>query len=244
MKSSITGKEFNTAIENIPNILKESEQYIELINRKGFEIKKESISEISPKIIDAFNLSLATIILLVKGKSKILGNSNSKTSEGIILVASFVQGCQISKDLILCGQYIKASASLKQDFEFMARLKAVNAGTHKYGVPPHVDNAPKGLRFILAQANNIAHISKSDILKLYVGVETEQGIGCAPVPQLKSPQTSVFLLHLTAITFEILSEAIVLHKELYGLDPYYKTARIYHKYLIGIFKEIEKLSSP
>lgn len=240
MDNWVTEAEYKLVVEDIPNVLIESERYFELIKRKGDEIEGESALKINKKIFDAFNLSIATMVHLIKCKSKVNGNSNSKTSEKIILITSFIQGSQISKELILSGQYIKASSTLKQDFEFLTRLKGINSGHNKYGVQPHVKNAPAGLRFIYGQVNDIAHISKDDILKFYVG----HGLGCTSIPQLRLPQASSFILYLTAITFEILGIAIELHKELYGIDSCYRTARIYHKHLIQTFKEIEDAGPP
>lgn len=239
MESGITESEYESTIEEVPKVLAEAEEYFESIKSSEIEIREESISRINKSIFDALDLILATLIQLIKCKSKVIGNSNSRTSEKIILVTSFVQGSQISRELILSGQYIKASAALKQDFEIMTRLKGIDCKINKYGVQPNASNAPEGLRFIYGQANNIAHISKQDILKFYVGIETNQGFGCTPIPQIKLHQSSSFLLYLAAIAFEILHEAIALHRELYGIDSCYKTARIHHKHLKGIFKDIE-----
>lgn len=240
MENWVTEAEYKLVVDNIPRVLVESEEYFELIKDKGYEIEEESVSKINKNIFDAFNLSLATIVQLIKCKSKVIGNSDSKTSEKIILITSFVQGSQISKELILSGQYIKASSTLKQDFEFLTRLKGINSGVSKYGVQPNAKNAPEGLRFIYGQVNDIAHISKDDILKFYVG----HGLGCTPIPQLRLPQGSSFMLYLSAITFEVLGVAIEFHEELYGIDSCFKTARILHKYLVQIFSEIEKAGPP
>lgn len=244
MESKVSEAEYKLILENIPNVLKETEQYLASIDNRESEINDESTSQISRDIFGAFSLSIATLIQLIKCKSEFIGNSNAKTSEKIILIASFVQGSQVSKELILDGQYIKASATLKQDFEFLTRLKGIDSGVNKSGVQPSVKNAPEGLRFIYGQVNDIAHISKVDILKFYVGVETNRGLGSTPMPQLKLPQASSFMLYLTAITFEILCEAIALHKELYGIDSCYKIARIHHKHLTQIFKKIENAGPP
>src|SRR5690606_34377006 len=146
MENTVTEKEYQLAIQNIPKVIKEAEEYLASIDERESQIATESTLQISKQIFEAFNLSIATLIHLVKCKSKVFGNSNAKTSEKIILITSFLQGSQLSKRLILGGQYIKASATLKQDFEFMTRLKGIDYGNNKYGVQPNAKNAPEGLK--------------------------------------------------------------------------------------------------
>jgi hypothetical protein len=240
MANIITEEEFNAHIQNLSNVLAESDDYRQLIKSNEDDIREMSASKVDPLIFNTLDISIGVITLLVRCKSEVPGQSTKKTSEKIVLVASFLQGVQVSKDLILRGQYIKAAAALKQDFEFMTRLKSINKGNSKYGVQPNAVNAPEGLRFIYGHANDIAHISKVDVLKFYVGVDTPQGLGVTPVPQFKSEQASSFLLYLSAITFEIFTEAMETHKEQYGVDSCYRSARIYHKHLASLFKQIEE----
>jgi hypothetical protein len=240
MTNIVTEEEFNLHIQNLPKVLAESDSYMQLINNHELDIREASTSKINPLISEALNISLAVIGLLVRCKSEVLGNSNKNISDKILLIASFLQGVQVSKDLILRGQYIKAAAALKQDFELMTRLRSINKGNNKYGLQPNAANAPDGLRFIYGLANDIAHISKDDVLKFYVGVDTPQGLGVTPVPQFKQDKGFSFLLYLSAITFEILTEAIETHNQQYGIDSCYRSAWIYHKYLTGLFKQIEE----
>ncbi len=81
------------------------------------------------------------------------------------------------------GQYIKAAAAMKQDYELLARLGEIAAKSHKYGKTPNVKYAPPGTQWLYGELNDVAHIAKSDLLQNLVAQKVEGAmVGVSPVP--------------------------------------------------------------
>lgn len=241
MDTQVKEEEFNKYLNKIEDFIEDGENYIEgSIKSEEAEIQRNSIGLIDERLIQARRLSVAILYFLTKCKSGIFGKSTEQISEKLVLIITYLQGLHCTEDLILKGQYIKASAILKQDFEVMTRLHQINDGNAKHGKQPNVKHAPEGLRYIYGQLNDIAHISKEHILGFYLEREFKDEKGVSPVPVMYEAQMKSFYLFHIVITYEIVSEAIELYNEMYEIDENYKKARIYHKILFSIMNELEK----
>jgi len=91
-------------------------------------------------------------------------NPNVNISEIIGLLAAFVQGVPATETLISEGQYIKAAAALKQDVEILAQIANIRGGAAKAGKAPNVGILPPPAKRLYGQLNDIAHVSRPDVI--------------------------------------------------------------------------------
>ncbi|HDM77227.1 MAG TPA: hypothetical protein ENG51_12295 [Deltaproteobacteria bacterium] len=108
------------------------------IYKKGTEIREKSKKEYGTDLLDARLIFLSILSYILSCKSGVPGKTNESISERLLLIVTFIQGTYFTEVLISEGQYVKAAAALKQDFEIMTRIKEVRAERAKYGKVPNI----------------------------------------------------------------------------------------------------------
>jgi hypothetical protein len=109
-------------------------------------------------------------------------------------VAAFLQGAGVSERLISEGQYVKATAALKQDYELLARIYEAEAGCAVEGVQPNVRHAPSGSQRHYGELNKVAHPSNLDALMSVISLPTG-GLSILPV-FVRTTAISLYKFHL------------------------------------------------
>lgn len=132
---------------------------------------------------------------------------------------SFTQGVGATETLISEGQYIKAAAVLKQDYETVARLSEVRAGKAKQGVQPNVKHAPSGSQRFYGELNAVAHPAREDILAdLLAKLNKAEVNGVSAIPEFNcNVARSLYELHVFTL-LEVVREALQLYSEMYADD--------------------------
>jgi hypothetical protein len=183
------------------------------------EIRERSKRGYKQEWRDARLLLTATLAKLLAAKSGVPGSTNQGRSDRILLVASFVQGIGVTETLISEGQYIKAAAVLKQDYEILTRIRETKAGAAKPGQTPQVRHAPEGSQHFYGDLNKIAHPSNPALIAELLQVQqTNQAIGSSFVPRyVEQTASSLYELHVWLL-LESTREAILLMAELYGAE--------------------------
>ncbi len=156
---------------------------------------------------------------LVKIKSGVPGNTSKSISKRLSLIAVFMQGTNHIESLISEGQYFKAAAALKQDYEILTRIHAIKKDEDVHGKTPNVRHAPNRSQHLYGGLNNIAHIAMQDIinstLSQFQSGEVE-GVSAIPVFN-KELALDLYDIHLWTL-LHICSEQITLFAEMNGID--------------------------
>jgi len=115
----------------------------------------------------------------------------------MLLIVTYFQGCGFTERLIAEGQYAKAAAALKQDFEILTRINEVDAGEAQSGKTPQMRHAPKGSPRLYGELNKVAHPSNEALLHLHLKQIVKDGIGgVSPLPMFReSTVRNEFKLH-------------------------------------------------
>jgi hypothetical protein len=79
-------------------------------------------------------------------------------------LVAFIQGASWTERLISEGQYVKAAAALKQDYELLARIHEVRTQRARDGRTPNMASAPPGSGRHYGELNKVAHPSNLDYL--------------------------------------------------------------------------------
>ena len=183
----------------------------------SLEVRELSKQGYKQEWLDA-RLQLASIIRhLQEFKAGIPGRTSPEISERRTLLTVFAQGMTATETLISEGQYIKATAALKQDYEILTRIYAVRDGVAKPGEGPYVNHAPRGSQPFYGDLNKVAHPSNLDLLQnLMRELHKGEVHGISSVPEFNpTAACSLYELHVWLI-LEIAREYIRLSIELYG----------------------------
>lgn len=96
-------------------------------------------------------------------------------------LAAFIQGAGVTARLISEGQYLKAAAALKQDYELVTRIHEAVSGCAVEGRQPNVKHAPLGSQWCYGELNKIAHPANLDALSSLLSHRDGGGLSVAPV---------------------------------------------------------------
>lgn len=88
----------------------------------GLSIREQSKNKYMQEWLDARLLLLSISAYLLHQKDGVPGITSPQISERLTLIIVFLQGAFATETLISEGQYIKATAVLKQDIEILARI--------------------------------------------------------------------------------------------------------------------------
>mgnify|MGYP003406669284 CR=1 FL=1 len=103
------------------------------------EIREKTEQVYGRSLITARLLMITALADLQSFKAGIPGKTNEKSGEILRLIAIFWQGQFYTEQMISEGQYIKASAFIKQEIEIITRIAEIKQGVAKDG------KTPKGL---------------------------------------------------------------------------------------------------
>jgi len=214
--------------DDISEFLKLAPDFEGKIKGIGLQIREKSKIEYGSDLIYARLNLMAIAHYLLGCKSMVPGSVDEDISNKLLLISIFYQGTNYIEDLISEGQYIKACAAIKQDYELLARINAINTGNDKPGKVPNITNLPEEVRPLYGDLNKIAHISKSEILDTIVHHSIDgEALGISPfckfIPDLAK---SLYELHLFTLV-NIVREHINLFKVMYDdwkecIDPIMK----------------------
>jgi hypothetical protein len=187
------------------------------VERSGLAIREQAKVAYKQEWLDARLNLLAILFKLLSSKSHVPGNTSEEISHRILLAVAFVQGTTVTERLISEGQYIKATAALKQDYEILTRIREVTAGAAKIGQTPQVKHAPEGSQRFYGDLNKVAHPSNPDLIAQLLDVRTSGGAtGPTFVPAFVTGiSDDLYELHVWLL-LEVTREVLVLFFELYG----------------------------
>lgn len=187
-------------------------------------------------LIEARLIMITALTDLQVFRAGIPGNTNEKLGEILQLITVFWQGEFYTEQLISEGQYIKATAVIKQEIEIITRILEIKKGVAKDGKTPNVKYAPPMLNLHYGDMNNIAHISKPWMLKILTSVDQGSFRGVAIEPIFHEELAKkLYEIHLS-IFYNLILEAIELFQQLYPGDielvlPAYKLLTIVNELL-------------
>ncbi|MDR3724084.1 MAG: hypothetical protein P4K83_06310 [Terracidiphilus sp.] len=159
---------------------------------------------------------LARTILCKAGEK---GSATPEMGNKILLIITYFQGCGFTERLIAEGQYAKAAAALKQDFEILTRIKEIDAGEARSGRTPQMRHAPKGSPRLYGELNKVAHPSNEVLLHRHLDQIVKSEIrGVSPLPVFReSTLRGEFKLHCW-LCYSICHASVQVLLENYGED--------------------------
>ncbi|MCR8927459.1 hypothetical protein NLI92_002843 [Priestia megaterium] len=204
------------------NIINEANDYREKINSIGAQNIKTSMEKLV-NLEFAHRIALSVIWSIVKKSSK-PGKSNESISDRLTLIASFIQGIEITEGAINKGLYPQAATLLKQELETLAAIDEVKRGKRKDGVTPKVKfgNVSWNLNIQYGPLNELAHVSVRDILNVLYNGKFDDVIGDAiPVSVLpiynQEASLRLYTLHVSFL-IQLIGLMNELHLEQYGIS--------------------------
>ncbi|MEA5621118.1 hypothetical protein VB711_25265 [Cronbergia sp. UHCC 0137] len=169
-------------------------------------------------LIESRLLMIAALTDLLLYRAGIPGNTNEQLGNILQLITIFSQGQFYTEKLISEGQYVKASAVIKQEIEIIARITELKKGVAKDGRTPNVKYAPPTFNEHYGDMNNIAHISKPNILAVLHSIDggTFSATSITPIFNGNLAK-NLYEIHLI-IFYNIIIESIELFQQLYPDD--------------------------
>lgn len=183
------------------------------------EIREKSKTNYFTEWLDARLILLSIAKHLIDAKSLVPGRTSEEIAHILILLMTFFQGGYATETLISEGQYIKAAAALKQDYEIIARISEVHAGTAKPGQTPQIRYLNEEVRKYYGELNKIAHPSNQESLVALMGTlvsAKSNAISYIPVYH-KDSSLALYELHIW-LTFMAVKEYLQLFSEMYGFE--------------------------
>lgn len=189
------------------------------IESAGMIIREKSKAAYEQQWLDARLILLSVLRRVQEFRSGVPGQTDQSRSDRLALITVFAQGTSAVERLISEGQYIKATAALKQDYEILARIGEIKAGAAKAGRTPNVKHAPEGTRHFYGELNEVAHPSNEGLLTRLLGrLHSGEVRGLSSVPAFDADTArSLYELHVWLI-LEIAREAMRLAFEMYPSD--------------------------
>lgn len=164
-------------------------------------------------------VSLALLVRTMLCKQGQIGSATKPLGDRISLVATFAQGVNCTRDMIVGGYHSKAAAVLKQDYEMLARIREIQAGKAKVGVTPNAKHAPEGSQRLYGGLNSLAHPSEEKLMLRHLMSVNQNGIpGVNPFPIFVKRTVEVhYWIHVWLI-YEFCREGLKVLAENYGWD--------------------------
>lgn len=169
--------------------------------------------------LDAHLTLTGVLATLMESKAGVAGNTSDRISHQLILLATFAQGLHVTETCVSEGQYAKAAAALRHDFEILVRLREVRMGVDKDGVQPNMRNAPPGTARFYGDLCKVVHPSNRELLGDLLGSGFTEGVRSTSAIPTFSPDLarSLYELHVFII-LEIAREHIGVFMEMYPDD--------------------------
>lgn len=147
------------------------------------EIREKSYESYGKDLISARMMLISALSYLMIVREGIPGETNHKIGQMLQQVAIFYQGEIYTEKTISEGQYIKASALVKQELEILARIAEIDEGEEKDGKTPRISSLPREFREQYGDMNDIAHVAKIGYLDLFSSIDKSnfRGVSFQPV---------------------------------------------------------------
>jgi len=181
------------------------------------KIREQSKRNYFTEWLDARLILLSIVKHLIDAKSLVPGRTSEEITHILILLMAFFQGTYATEILISEGQYIKAAAVLKQDYEIIARISEVHAGTAKPGQTPQLRHLAEEVRKYYGELNKVAHPSNQESLIDLMGTLVSgksNAISYVPLYH-KESSLALYELHVWLILIAT-QEYLKLFAEMYG----------------------------
>lgn len=225
-------------LDQINSFMADHDTIREQYNLKGQQTHDESIDFFGIEMLEPLELCDSTILFLIFSAAEKHFAKDKKQLQKMQLVTAYLQGINISTNLILEGNYIKASATLKQDYEAIVRLSEVHNNRAKEGKTPNAQNGPPTYREIYGYLNDIAHIAKDDILNFVLKHESENLKVVSPVKKFHKIIAHRLMSYNIAVKVEMLRQCLNLYFELAGEDKVHEQAMVYYNFVHGRYSKI------
>lgn len=189
------------------------------IVERSLTIREQSKQKYLTEWLDARLTLLSITKHLLGAKHLKPGRTSEQSSKILTLLMAFFQGVPASETLISEGQYIKAAAVLKQDYEILVRIAEVHAGVDRPGITPQAKYFPEEARRYYGDLNKVAHPSNQEYLESLLARLNEDGISaisCSPIYSFESSM-ALYELHIWLILMAV-REYIRLFGEMYGTE--------------------------
>ncbi len=190
------------------------------MNAAGDTVRAQSARSINQQLILGRQQLLAILKHLYGSFDALPKDQSQDAKERLILLVSFVQGTGHVEELIAEGQYIKACPALRQDYEFLTRLRELREGTARAGERLNVRNAPEGSQRFYGQLSGIVHPTRPALLLNFLQSwdQGDEEVVINHVPRFIAGLAAHLYLILVWLTFEFSREALVLYADLCGRD--------------------------
>ncbi|MFC3561189.1 hypothetical protein [Pedobacter jamesrossensis] len=209
----------NWSSDEIINFLNHFEQQQQISQAYDKECELASLSFFGDEQLQPLKLCDAAMCFLVSEFSRGKRSWDTRLNEKMQLFAAYRQGFNVSYGLVIEGNYIKASGVIKQDFEIITRLTEITLRRNKYGRVPNVQNSPVTYREMYNYLNDIAHISKDDILRRILLYEREdKSFAITHAKKFNKVIAHRLMSYIIAIKIELLRQCLNFYKDFIGMD--------------------------
>jgi hypothetical protein len=207
------------SISDTPNDCIERSRVFQKAIEGAAILVSESSSALCAKFDYFRELSFALLVRTTLCKQGQPGLGSKSTGDRISLIATFIQGANCTKYLIVNGYHSKAAAALKQDFELLTRVREIQEGAAKAGRTPNVRHAPTGSQRIYGGLNDLAHPSNEGLILRHLRQLNPNGVfGINPLPTFIERTVDVHYWIHVWLTFEFSRESVKLLADNYGWE--------------------------
>jgi len=206
-------------IDSVSSLLSGGIELEAKVLESGLSIREQSKQVYGADRLDARLTFMAVAQRLMGIRSGVAGRTSDEIEERLALIALVYQGAYAIENLISEGQYIKTAAAIKQDYEALARLVEIEIApeARKVGDVPNVKYLPQEARRYYGELNDVAHITKHEILKSLLRPHLAgESFGISPIPVFHADvAVALYDLHLWLLS-EALGHHMRLHITMYG----------------------------
>jgi hypothetical protein len=235
----MNSEEYQEYIRSINQLLDDTDKINAAYQKESRICYVESTNFFGDDLLQPLKLCDATTLFLIMAFVNNHPTSDKKLIAKMHLIAAYEQGFDVSTGLILEGNYIKASGTIKQDFEMIVRLNAIHDNKDKPGKSPNAQNGPASYKDMYGYLNNIAHISKEDILNfILTHKENGQAKGISHIKKFNKIIAHRLMTYTVAIKVEMLRQTLNFYLELAGEDKIHQKGLVYYQLIIAKYQEV------
>jgi hypothetical protein len=218
MKTEYDDRQVGDEAHEIVELFRHSYILEKTFAERSREIRVLSEQHIAEELFEIRRALVSALAFILYCKSGIPGITSPSIHQRLTLISTFSQGFIITESLILEGNYIKAAAILKQDFEGMTRLIALRESKKvKRGKLVSIQSVFRGKQGELyGDLNDIAHVSKDDVLvSLLDTILNNDVVGISPLPSFNAAISLQMYSSYLTILHNIVVEGILVFSEMY-----------------------------
>ena len=165
---------------------------------------------------------------------------DEKTRRRFVLTAAFVQGIPLCQQAVLSALYLQAGNLLRQEFECLALLREIEAGTRKDGKQVNAKHAPWNGSRHYGELSALAHLSDHKILESAIQYNTTWGDFSSMIPQYQRDNTKRLYGFHIAMVLDLVFGLRDLYSDMFGFQ-FDKREQDVLSTVIGILTENETL---